>query len=148
MTVICLSTSTTNTIRNNRKTAQAFTIRHSCQNKESVKPFLGSPIWHRLLKMHFGASQHCYPERERSQCNSFGRWSHANLGSSSPPPFERNWHPWVWRTKIDKTGGLRAVLTYLKLQLGLKCGEANAPPSPPTVTPLIFGKCCLLFKSD
>ena len=61
---ISLSISLTNTVaytvKVNRRVSQAFTIKHSCQI-QSVKPFLGRQFWHKLHRMHFGASQNCRP---------------------------------------------------------------------------------------
>ena len=41
--------------------------------KESVKPFLGRQIWHKLLKIHFGVSENCCPEPDHACCKSFDR---------------------------------------------------------------------------
>ena len=90
MTVISLSTSVTNTVRQGQRTGHPSLHNQALLPcvlyKYSLKPFLGRQIWQKVLRMHFRASQRCCCEPECARCDSFGDCSLAKLRASSPHP--------------------------------------------------------------
>ena len=85
MTVISSSTSITNTIKHNRRASQSFSALMRYIMQRICYTFWSRQILHKLLRMHFIASQNCYPEHERARCKIFAFGTSA-IWKHHPPP--------------------------------------------------------------